>query len=394
MKFGSIEPFFSGNTANSVKNALESTPNTASPATSRSLRKKLKKAFVHAALVGSASYAMLAPLAAAASFFSIGSLLAQTATKTSAAGGSYNSQTLPLLSPAVNIDPRPSVGGGNIQLVDNSALLPQDGPEGTAADIASQPQSASISVYTVHQGDTLSSIAKMFGVSVNTIVWANNVRTIRDGDQLVILPITGVRYTAAKGDTLASIAKKYKADAGEIAQYNDLADDATLAVGQALIIPNGEVPPTAAQLAATARARSISAIASGKKTEPYLGGSGPNLAGFFSRPLQGGVMTQGLHGWNGVDFGAPTGSSVYAAAGGTVIVARSGGAWNGGYGNYVVVSHGNGTQSLYAHLSRVSVSVGASVSTGDLIGKVGSTGQSTGSHLHFEVRGAVNPFAH
>ncbi len=343
------------------------------------------------AVVASASYAMLAPFAAAASFFSLGSLLSHTATETRAAGGSYNSQTVPLLSPAVNIDPSPSVGGGEVNVVEGSALLPQEGPEGTAADIANAPQSSAISVYTVHQGDTLAGIAKMFGVTVNTIVWANNTRVIKEGDQLIILPVTGVRYTVAKGDTLASVAKKHKADAGEIAQFNNLADDAVLVAGDVVIVPNGEAPPTAAQIAATARTKAISKVL--KSGEPFLGGSGPVLSGYFSRPLQGGVITQGLHGWNGVDFGAPTGTSVYAAAAGTVIVARSGGGWNGGYGNYVVVSHGNGTQTLYAHLSRVSTSVGASVDQGEIIGKVGSTGASTGSHLHFEVRGAVNPFA-
>lgn len=375
------------------KNALESTQHTPSPATKRSLRKKFKRTLVHLLFIGSASYAVFAPLAAAASFFSIGSLLAQTANKTVAAGGSGNSQNMWLPTPAVNWNPASGATGGGGITIEGSALLAQAGPEGTAADIASQPPSATISVYTVHQGDTLQGIAKMFGVSVNTIVWANNIKSIKEGDQLIILPITGVRYTVAKGDTLAGIAKKYKADAGEIAQYNDIADDAVLTAGDTLIIPNGEVPPTAAQIAATARSKSISAIASGKKTEPYLGGSGPDLGGYYSRPLQGGVITQGLHGWNGVDIGAPTGTSVFAAAGGTVIVARGGGAWNGGYGNYIVISHPNGTQTLYAHLSSVRVSAGASVSAGDLIGKVGSTGQSTGSHLHFEVRGAVNPFA-
>jgi len=117
------------------------------------------------------------------------------------------------------------------------------------------------------------------------------------------------------------------------------------------------------------------------------------VPGYFSWPVGGGVITQGLHGWNAVDIGAPSGTPVYAAAGGTVIVARSGGGWNGGYGNYVVISHSNGTQTLYAHLSRVLVSAGQGVGQGDTVGKVGATGEATGPHLHFEVRGAANPFA-
>src|SRR5690606_1590516 len=102
------------------------------------------------------------------------------------------------------------------------------------------------------------------------------------------------------------------------------------------------------------------------------------------------VVTQGLHGYNGIDLGAPVGTGVYASAGGSVILAKSSG-WNGGYGNYIIISHDNGTQTLYSHLSSVNVSLGQRVSQGDLIGAVGSTGKSTGPHLHFEVRGASNP---
>jgi LysM repeat protein len=351
-----------------------------------------KRIAVHVLLWGSASFAMFAPLGAAASFFSLGSILAQTAMISSASGGSYNSQTVPLLAPAVNLDPRPAVGGGNIT-VEGAALLPQAGPEGTAADIASQPQSSAISVYTVHSGDTLPQIAKMYGVSVNTIVWANNIRGgIQPGDQLIILPISGVQYTVKSGDTLGSVAKHFKADAGEIAQYNNLADNAPLNPGDTIIIPNGEVPPTQAQLAQSAHAKAISRIKHGGQ-EPYLGGGGPDLGSYFAWPVDGGVITQGLHGWNAIDIGAPKGTNILASAAGTVIIARQNGAWNGGYGNYVVISHGNGTQTLYGHMSKVLVSVGDSVGQGDVIGKVGATGEATGPHLHFEVRGATNPFA-
>jgi murein DD-endopeptidase MepM/ murein hydrolase activator NlpD len=98
-----------------------------------------------------------------------------------------------------------------------------------------------------------------------------------------------------------------------------------------------------------------------------------------------------LHGYNGVDIAAPVGTSIFAAAEGTVIVAASSG-WNSGYGNYVVISHPNGTQTVYGHASKVMVSVGEHVSKGQLIASVGSTGKSTGPHLHVEVRGAANPF--
>lgn len=339
-----------------------------------------------------ASLLLAAPLFASASLFSVPSFLQDLIHSSEAASTAQNSQTLSLLSPARNIDPNPSVGGGDIALVGGSALLAEDGPSGTTADIETAPlEATAISVYTVHKGDTLAGIAKMFGVTTNTIRWANNTSVIHEGDQLVILPISGVKYAVVKGDTLAGIAKKYKADQNEIAQYNNLAQDAVLAAGDTIIIPNGEAPPTAAQIAQTAQQKVISKIKKGG-SEPFLGGSGPDLGGYYGWPVAGGIITQGLHGWNAVDIGAPSGTPIYAAAGGTVIVARSGG-WNGGYGSYVVISHPNGTQTLYAHMSRVSVSVGQAVGRGESIGKVGSTGLSTGSHLHFEVRGAVNPFA-
>lgn len=334
---------------------------------------------------------MLTPLFVSASVFSIPMFLSSLTRQSEAAGASQNSQNSSALSasPSSN-SPSGSIGGGDITIDGGTALLAQVGPSGTAADITDS-SSATISVYTVRQGDTLSAIAKMYKVSVNTIVWANNTSVIHEGDQLIILPVTGLRYTIVKGDTLAGIAKKYKADANEIAQYNDLALDGALVAGDIILIPNGEAPPTAAQAAKTAQSKAIKkAVTSG---EPFLGGSGPALSGYFSWPVQGGVVTQTLHGWNAVDIGAPKGNSIYAAAAGTVIIAKSNSAWNGGYGNYVVISHPNGTQTLYAHMSKVLVSIGESVGQGDTIGKIGSTGASTGPHLHFEIRGAVNPFA-
>jgi LysM repeat protein len=388
-----LSHFLAETRSKSVQNALKSSSKSVSPTVKRFFREKLKKPFVHLLLLSSASWAMFAPLAATASFFSLGSILSQTATVAGATVSSFNSQTVPLLSPAVNIDPNPAVGGGDINLVEGQALLPQEGPEGTAADISDQPSATAISIYTVHSGDTIASIAKMFSVSANTIVWANDLSgPITVGQQLIILPISGVQYTVKSGDTLASIAQKYKADANEIAQFNNLAAGSTLAMGDTLIIPNAEstAAPVAKKVSKPASAGSGARAGS---FEPFLGGSGPAIPGYFSWPLSGGVITQGLHGWNAVDIGAPKGTSIYAAAAGTVIIAKFNGGWNGGYGNYVVISHPNGTQTLYAHMSAVVSSVGSHVSTGQIVGRVGSTGESTGPHLHFEVRGAANPFA-
>jgi murein DD-endopeptidase MepM/ murein hydrolase activator NlpD len=118
----------------------------------------------------------------------------------------------------------------------------------------------------------------------------------------------------------------------------------------------------------------------------------PKYAGYYIFPTPGAVRTQKMHGNNGVDLGNKTGAPVLAAAGGTVTVAKAGG-YNYGYGNYIRITHPNGTETIYGHLSRVDVSVGQTVDKGQQIGAVGSTGNSTGPHLHFEVRGAYNPWA-
>ncbi|MFA6519290.1 MAG: M23 family metallopeptidase [Candidatus Paceibacterota bacterium] len=262
-----------------------------------------------------------------------------------------------------------------------SALVSYNGPDGTVADVAGSVQTDRISVYVVRNGDTLSEISDMFGVSINTILWANNLKSSRDvhpGDMLVILPISGVERTVIKGDTLKSLAKKYSADAEEIAQYNGLDLEAPLAIGTTIIIPGGEIAAPAP------RPQSSPAIVNS--------GGGTFIAGYFSNPVPGARVTQGIHGKNGIDLGGARGTPVHAAADGMIIIARGGGAWNGGYGNYIVITHNNGTQTLYSHLKSVIVSSGQQVSSGQVIGYMGSTGKVTGVHLHFEVRGAANPF--
>jgi LysM repeat protein len=296
----------------------------------------------------------------------------------------------PTLQASVNIDPNPDKGLTDIQTSGDKALVAYGGPSGTIADVVSSAPPDRISVYVVRQGDTLSEIAKMFSVSVNTIIWANDLKGVADvhpGDTLIILPISGVEHRVVKGDTLKSIAKKYNADANEIAQYNGLDPRAPLDVDSTVIIPGGEVE---APVPATPKA--VKNPSRGVAPEPYIGGSGNVQSGYYGNPLPGGLITQGIHGWNAVDIASPRGTPIYAAASGTVIIARSGGGWNGGYGNYVVITHENGTQTLYAHMSSVAASAGQSVSSGEIIGHVGRTGEATGPHLHFEVRGAANPF--
>ena len=120
--------------------------------------------------------------------------------------------------------------------------------------------------------------------------------------------------------------------------------------------------------------------------------NGPDLGDYFLRPIAHGIVSQGLHGYNAVDLAAPVGTPIMASAGGVVIISKVGG-WNGGYGNYIVISHPNGTQSVYGHESRNYVSVGQTVTQGQIIGLVGKTGEATGPHLHFEIRRARNDFA-
>ena len=295
-----------------------------------------------------------------------------------------NSQNVPLLTSAVNFDLNASVGGGDISTADDEALVSESGPSGTLADISDTVNTGQISRYTVKKGDTLSSIAKMYGVSANTIVWANNVTvsTLKEGQTLVILPVSGTIHTVVKGDTLKSIAKKYKADQGEVAQFNNIDASTTLAIGDTIIIPDGE---GSAQVSGNALKPAV-------KGNPYRGGSGLYYPGYYIRPIIGGIRTQGLHGYNAVDIGTPVGTGLMAAAGGQVIISKSSG-WNGGYGKYIVIAHYNGTQTVYGHLSQVLVNEGETVIQGQYIGLTGNTGQSTGPHLHFEVRGAVNPLA-
>ena len=297
-----------------------------------------------------------------------------------------NSQNMAFLEAANNVNPNPARGGGDITVLDDSALLPDSGPSGTIADIESNDYPGKISLYVVHQGDTLPQIAKMFNVSVNTILWANDLEkgaALRDGQTLVILPVNGVQHTVKKGDTVQSIAKKYKGDIDEIRSFNDLGADHQLSVGDTIIIPDGE-ESTSTPTQKTPVKKSTARFAS------Y-----PSYSGYYTNPLPTGHKTQGIHGNNGVDLGAPIGDSIYAAAEGTVIVSRFrtlSNPWFGGYGNYVVIEHPNGTQTLYGHMSAVYVAVGAHVDQGAPIGEVGNTGHSTGPHLHFEVHGAKNPF--
>jgi murein DD-endopeptidase MepM/ murein hydrolase activator NlpD len=349
------------------------------------------------------------PAQARAGFFSsISSILGDDAyadtTNPGQIHSDQNSQTMPLLAANVtsasiseNKDSKSDKKdsgeidvNSDVNIVSDGAILPATGPSGVSGgqdkiDSASPP---STSIYVVRGGDTLSQIADMFGVSVNTILWANDMKKtdkIKEGDILFILPISGLEHTVTKGQTLQGIAKLYKADPGEIADFNGIAKDEPLVVGDKLMIPDA-VKAEENDKPVKNLSQSIA-----KDKQYYVNHPIQNLAGYYIDPVPGYRKSQGIHDNNAVDLAIAKGTPILAAAEGRVILARAG--YNGGFGNIIVISHPNGTETLYAHLSRIGTSTGASVYQGQVIGNVGSTGRSTGPHLHFEVHGARNPGA-
>lgn len=258
--------------------------------------------------------------------------------------------------------------------------------------VSEKPRSEVIE-YEVKSGETISQIAQKFGIDSDTIKWANNlesVNTVKPGDKLKILPVSGVAHTVKAGDTLESVAKKYTADAQSILDFpfNDVPDDFKLKVGQTLIVPDGTPPESKAPAKTKPQPQYI---AQGPVSPSFSAPGGGN----FSWPTTTSGISQYFAWYHpGVDLPNRSAPPVVASDGGTVIVAG----WpdNYGYGNRVVVDHGNGYQTLYAHLSNIYVSVGQQVSKGQTVGQMGSTGRSTGTHLHFEIRYkgiAVNPLA-
>ncbi len=246
-----------------------------------------------------------------------------------------------------------------------------------------------ISEYTVKDGDTLSSIAAKFDVSIDSVKWANpsiNWQKIKPGVVVSIPPITGVVYKVKPGDTVYSIAKKFQTEAQGIVDFpmNTFSDDETFALvaGQTLIIPDGVMPneaaPTAPTLASILTPDAGAVSATGKFVWPAFG-----------------RLTQPFRYYHpGIDIANHDGGQILAADAGEVVVAG----WaNTGYGNHIIIDHKNGYHSLYAHLSTVGVAVGTRVNRGTVIGQMGSTGRSTGTHLHFEIRmasGNVEPLGY
>ncbi|MEI6288166.1 MAG: M23 family metallopeptidase [bacterium] len=246
-----------------------------------------------------------------------------------------------------------------------------------------------IQEYTVLDGDAIGLIANKFGITVNTILWANNLSfqsIIKPGQKLLIPPTSGILHKIQRGDTLNKIAKLYDADISKITDFNNLTDDSTLTAGEQLMVPGGRIVYTPRPRAYTAP---TTATGSNKNTTITDSSSGSKMIW----PSSCHYISQYFKGWlhTGVDIACDWGTPVHAAGGGTVISVVYG---RTGYGYHVIVDNGNGRQTLYGHLSSIYVKQGQEIDRGETIGLEGSTGRSTGPHLHFEVRvggSRVNP---
>ena len=262
------------------------------------------------------------------------------------------------------------------------------------------PPRTEVIVYQVQPGDNLWLISQRFDLSQDTLAWTNeaverNPDQLTIGQELYVLPVDGVWHTVQAGETLAAIAQRYQVEAQAIVDYapNGLSDPEGLTAGQKLIIPGGVKParprPTAVPRAAAATSRGGQrlGIPAGAPEVPV---EAPAQPGRFIWPAQG-IITQGYSRWHGaIDIANKQGTPILAAGAGTVTFAGP----SGGLGNAIQIDHGDGFATVYAHLHSISVEVGQAVQQGDQVGLMGTTGHSTGPHLHLIVTyngGIVNP---
>lgn len=281
--------------------------------------------------------------------------------------------TVGVVSAPILANSYPGTYAGNLEEITSPSAVATslDDPAGYGIQttISEKPRDQVIT-YQVASGDTLSTIAQKFGVSVDTIKWANDLKrdSLSIGQELKIPPVTGVVHKVREGETVQSIAKKYKTDAQKIVNFpfNDFADLDTFAlnVGQTLIVPDGVQPE------APAIARPLPPV--------FAGGSGQLLW-----PVAGIITQYPVWYHNALDIANSAAPGIAAAEGGVVADVQY---LRYGYGHHVLLSHGGELSTLYAHLSEVYVQPGDRVARGQIIGKMGSTGRSTGTHLHFEVR--------
>lgn len=281
-----------------------------------------------------------------------------------------------------------TVTGGSVISLPGSGQKPSRGSSPV-------PVRANIETYQVAEGDTLGGIADTFGLHLTTLLWANNLTarsTIRSGQSLSILPVDGVVYKVKKGDTVAKIAKTYGAEAQAVLAINQLSEGAVLSVGTSLIVPGGE-PPSApppvtrpssiAGLFVAPTSSITKAIFAPKPDDTSTTSRGSASGkGTWSWPTDWRVITQ-YFSWKhtGVDIDGDFTTHSYAAADGVVVYSG----WRTGYGMTVEVDHGDGLITRYAHHSKLYAKTGDVVKAGDLLAQTGTTGFSTGTHLHFEV---------
>jgi murein DD-endopeptidase MepM/ murein hydrolase activator NlpD len=258
--------------------------------------------------------------------------------------------------------------------------------------------------HTVVSGDSIWALSETYGVSIPSILYANydilqdKADNLLVGQVITIPPVDGIYHTWRSRDTLSSVASRYGASINDILLFigNDLdLSNPVIEPGTQVMVPGGErelVPISYAAVVRDPEGRLVSGWnGPGACLLDYIGLIG---TGTFIWPSAVHYLTGNDYGpgHNGIDIGAGIGSALFAADSGTVVYA---GWMDGGYGNFVVIDHGNGYTTLYEHLETIGVRCGDNVFQGDVIGTAGSTGNSTGPHLHFEIRynnAPVNPW--
>lgn len=282
---------------------------------------------------------------------------------------------------------------------DQSGVAVPHAIPGTDTGIVEEPILISKpTTYTIQGGDTVSGIAKKFGISVNTILWANGMTArsvLKVGRDLTILPVSGVLHAVKKGETLGAIAKQYGTDIDKILAANRVRSASQIRIGESLVIPDGKPPASAVRQVAPAAPARLGDIRDVFKAPPEGVAGQAAIEGKLVWPTDQHLINQYFKSRHpGLDLNGNLSNHTYAVDDG--IVTFSG--WNsGGYGNMILIDHGNGMVTRYAHHSKQYVGVGDHVAKGQVIGQIGSTGRSTGPHLHFElyVNGRrVNPLSY
>ncbi len=283
----------------------------------------------------------------------------------------------------------PMIASSNNIIADDAGFMIPVNPQTNEADRSEMSDKAT---HTVQSGETLSTIAETYGLKTQTLMWENNMGTgsiLKVGQELVVPPVDGVSHTVKSGQSLAKIATLYDVPEEDIIRQNNLESE-TIAAGESLFIPGGKLIAPVAPVIVDAAGRSTTAVRTTSATRVNLEDTSatPTVGKFLIFPTRG-TITQGYYSWHrAIDIADRSKPPIWAAAAGTVVKASSG-TWGGGYGNHVIIDHGNGIQTLYAHMDYLTVTEGQYVTQGEVIGRMGNTGRVygvTGIHLHFEVR--------